>query len=51
MVMQQLNISLTIPIPEDSILINKVELEVLKQQSLAGVYWSMKDLEKKTNRG
>lgn len=42
--MQQLNVNLSIPIPEDSILIKKIELEDLKQQSLSGVYWNMKDV-------
>lgn len=48
--MQQLSVSLTIPIPHDSVLISKVELKELKQSQLLGVYWSMKDLEKKINR-
>lgn len=48
--MQQLLVKLTIPIPSDSILISKVELEELKQSQLVGVYWSMKDLEKRINR-
>lgn len=48
--MQQLNVNLSIPIPSDSILISKVELEELKKESLAGVYWSMKDLEKRMNK-
>ncbi|TCP32151.1 phage pi2 protein 07 [Scopulibacillus darangshiensis] len=47
---QQLNVALTIPIPSDSVLISKVELEELKQKDLTGVYWNMKDLEKRTNR-
>lgn len=50
MVMQQLNVNLTVPIPDDSVLIKKVELEVLKEQSLSGVYWNMKDLEQRTNK-
>lgn len=48
--MQQLNVNLTIPIPSDSVLISKIELEELKRQELAGVYWNMKDLEKRINR-
>lgn len=43
---QQLNVTLLIPIPEDMILIKKVEYEELKAQSLPGQYWTMKDLEK-----
>lgn len=48
--MQQLSVTLTIPVPADSVLISKVELEELKQAQLTGVYWSMKDLEKRINR-
>lgn len=47
---QQLSINLTIPIPSDSVIISKVELQELKQQQLKGVYWSMKDLEMRINR-
>ncbi|MCM3536568.1 DUF771 domain-containing protein [Priestia endophytica] len=47
---QQLQVSLTIPIPEDSILVKKVELEQLKKNELSGVYWNMKDLEARTTR-
>lgn len=48
--MQELSVTLTIPIPSDSILIKKVELEELKQAQLVGVYWSMKDLEQRINK-
>lgn len=48
--MQQLNVNLSIPIPQDQVLVSKVELQELKEQSLIGVYWSMKDLEKKTGK-
>lgn len=47
---QQLNVNLTIPIPEDSVLISKIELEELKKNELTGVYWSMKDLEKRIGK-
>lgn len=47
---QSLNVELSIPIPADKVLISKVELEELKQQELAGVYWSMKDLENRINK-
>ncbi len=47
---QQLEVSLSIPIPSDSVLIKKVELDELKQKSLAGVYWTMKDLENRTGK-
>lgn len=48
--MQQLNVQLAIPIPADQVLISKVELEELKGYQLAGVYWTMKDLEQRTGR-
>lgn len=48
--MQQLNIKMNITIPEDMVIITKVELEELKQDQLKGVYWTMKDLEMKTGR-
>ncbi|QED46967.1 DUF771 domain-containing protein [Cytobacillus dafuensis] len=48
--MQQLSVNLTIPIPEDSIIISKVELNELRKQKLSGVYWSMKDLENRINK-
>jgi phage pi2 protein 07 len=48
--MQQLSVKLTIPVPADSVLISKVELQELRQQQLTGVYWSMKDLERRISR-
>lgn len=47
---QQLNVKLTIQIPEDQVLISKVELEELKKNQLSGRYWTMKDLEAHTGR-
>jgi len=47
---QLLSVNLTIPIPEDSVLISKVELEELKKQELAGVYWTMKNLENRIGK-
>lgn len=47
---QQLSVNLTIPIPSDSVLITKVELEELKRDQLKGVYWNMKDLEQRTGK-
>lgn len=47
---QQLNVSLNIPIPADQVLISRVELEELKQETLSGTYWSMKDLSKRINK-
>lgn len=49
--MQQLNVQLSIPIPADTVLISKVELEELKRNELTGVYWSMQDLEQRLNKG
>jgi len=46
--LQQLQVSLSIPVPENMVLIQKIELEELKANELKGVYWSMKDLEQKT---
>jgi phage pi2 protein 07 len=48
--MQQLTVQLAIPIPEDQVIISKVELEELKRSQLTGVYWTMKDLETRTGR-
>lgn len=47
---QKLNVQLEILLPQDSVVINKVVLEELQKQSIAGVYWTMKDLEKRINR-
>lgn len=47
---QQLEVNLTIPIPNDKVLIRKVELEELRSRELVGVYWSMKELEKRTGK-
>lgn len=48
--MQRLNVELSVQIPSDYVIINKVELEELKQQSLSGVYWNMKDLQQRINK-
>lgn len=47
---QQLSVKMSIPIPTDSILIKKVEFEELRDQSLSGIYWTMKDLQKRINK-
>jgi phage pi2 protein 07 len=47
---QQLNVNLSIPVPSDQVLISKVELEELHQESLSGVYWNMSDLKKQVNK-
>lgn len=43
--MQSLAVKLTIPIPEDQVLISKVELSELKDQATKGRYWTLKDVE------
>ena len=48
--MQKLTTNITVTIPDDLILISKIELQNLKEESLLGTYWSMKELEKKVNR-
>ncbi|MFD2682608.1 DUF771 domain-containing protein [Virgibacillus sp. MSP4-1] len=47
---QSIKIQAVIPIPEDQILIEKVELERLKSLELQGRYWSMQDLEERINK-
>lgn len=47
---QQLQVNLTVPVPDGYVLINKVELEELQRQELSGVYWTMKNLEERVNK-
>ncbi|MBY0147744.1 DUF771 domain-containing protein [Neobacillus niacini] len=47
---QSLSVNINIPVPADSIIISKIELQELKKIQLVGVYWSMQDLEKRVNR-
>ncbi|PGS80542.1 hypothetical protein COC69_08975 [Bacillus cereus] len=47
---QQLNVNVLIPIPDDQVVISKVEFQELKKQELTGVYWSMKDLEARVKK-
>lgn len=47
---QSLSVNINIPVPADSVIISKIELKELKKIQLAGVYWSMKDLENRVNR-
>lgn len=47
---QKLSVNLEIPIPTDSVIIKRVELEELRKKELTGVYWTMKDLEKRINK-
>ncbi|WP_054767295.1 DUF771 domain-containing protein [Lysinibacillus parviboronicapiens] len=48
--MHQLQVNLTIPVPDDYVLIMKVELEELQQDRLNGVYWTMVDLENRIGK-
>lgn len=48
--MQKLKAEIVIQIPKELVLIARVEYEELKQNELLGVYWSMKDLEKRINK-
>lgn len=48
--MQTLNLNVNVSIPDDLVIITKVELEELEKQTLLGKYWSMKDLEKQINK-
>jgi len=41
---QSLSVNINIPVPAESVIISRVELQELKKLQLAGVYWSMKDL-------
>ncbi|WP_047981532.1 DUF771 domain-containing protein [Ornithinibacillus contaminans] len=47
---QRLSVNLEIAIPTDSVIVKRVELEELKKKELTGVYWTMKDLEKRINK-
>lgn len=47
---QQIKSEVIINIPSNYVLIKKSELEVLEQERLSGVYWTMEDLEKRINK-
>lgn len=47
---QHLDVTLLIPIPEDMVLIKKIDLEELQQDKLIGVYWTMSDLERRIGK-
>ncbi|PMC35734.1 DUF771 domain-containing protein [Bacillus sp. UMB0899] len=47
---QSIKIQAIIPIPEDQILIEKVEFERLQALELQGRFWSMQDLEERINK-
>lgn len=48
--MQTLDVSLSIPIPSNMVLITRTYYEELKDEQLHGVYWSMKDLENRNGK-
>lgn len=48
--MQKIKAEVVITIPEDMVLITKVEYKQMKLNELTGVYWSMKDLEARINK-
>ncbi|MEA0555602.1 DUF771 domain-containing protein [Lysinibacillus irui] len=48
--MQQLQVNLTVQVPDDYVLVNKIEFEQLQMEKLSGTYWTMKDLEIRTNK-
>ena len=48
--MQKLNVELSIEIPDEYVLISKVEYEEMKSDELRGVYWGMKDLEQQVGK-
>ena len=49
-ILQKIKADIVITIPEDMVLIKRVEYKELKQNELSGVYWSMKDLENHINK-
>lgn len=46
--MQQLKVVSVVNIPDEYVLIEKVEYKQLMDNELVGVFWTMKDLEKRT---
>lgn len=48
--MSVIKANVSIPIPEDMILIERSEFERYQKESLKGVWWSMKDLEQRVKR-
>ncbi len=48
--MQQLQVNLTVQIPENYVLVSKVEYEELQYEKLSGIYWTMKDIELRINK-
>lgn len=48
--MQTLDVSLSIPIPSNMVMITRTHYKELKDEQLHGVYWNMKDLEERTGK-
>lgn len=48
--LQQLQVNLTVNVPDHLVLVEKVEYEQLQQEKLSGQYWTMKDLEKRVGK-
>lgn len=48
--MQQITAEVVINIPSDYVLVKKAEFEQLEADRLEGVFWTMKDLEQRTNK-
>lgn len=48
--MQTLKLNVDVTIPDNLVIITKVEFEELEKQKLLGKYWNMKDLEKQINK-
>ena len=49
-VLQQLEVNLSIQIPEHLVLVEKTRLKELEEQAKKGVYWNMQDLMKYVNK-
>lgn len=48
--MQHLQINLTVQVPDDHVLVKKVQFEELQREKLSGRYWTMEELEERTAR-
>ncbi|WP_346234913.1 DUF771 domain-containing protein [Lysinibacillus telephonicus] len=48
--MQTLKLNVDVIVPDDLVIITKVELMELEKQKLLGKYWTMKDLENQVNK-
>lgn len=46
---QTISANIILDIPADRILVKKVDYEALKDESLIGVYWNIKDVSKRIN--